>query len=99
MRRKLENSLRRGWVSAKHHATNLYHTGRGALKKIDYGVDIFRRLHKSLSPALADYPEAQKQIKRALKSYDEVKSHALGAHSVAEGIVSNVRSRVPELGI
>ena len=99
MLRKLEHSLRRGWVSAKHHAVNLYHSVRGALKKVDYGVDIFRRLHKTLTPALADYPEAQKQIKRAFKSYDEVKSQAIGAHSVAEGIVSNVRSRVPELGL
>ena len=99
MLRKLEHSIRRGWVSAKHHATNLYHTGRGVLKKVDYSVDLFRRLHKSLTPALADYPEAQKQIKRALTSYDQVKNQAIGAHSVAEGIVSNVRQRVPELGI
>ena len=97
MLRKFENSLRRSLMNAKSHASHIYHGARGVLKKIDYGVDIFRRLHKSLQPALADYPETNKQIKRAMSSYDQVKSQALGAHTVGEAIVSNVRKNVPEL--
>lgn len=97
MLRKFENSLRRGYLNAKSHAQNFYHGARGVLRKIDYGVDIFKRLHQSLKPALADYPETNKSIKRALKSYDEVKQQATGIHNVGEAIVSNVRKTVPEL--
>ena len=97
MIRKLENSLRRGYLNAKSHAHTIYHGARGVLRKIDYGVDIFKRLHQSLKPALADYPEASKSIKRALNSYDEVKNKATGIHNVGEAIVSNVRKTVPEL--
>ena len=97
MIRKLENSLRRGYLNAKSHAHTIYHGARGVLKKIDYGVDIFRRLHQTLKPALADYPEASKSIKRALNSYDQVKQQATGIHNVGEAIVSNMKVRVPEL--
>ena len=97
MIRKLENSLRRGYLNAKSHASQFYHGARSVLKKVDYGVDIFRRTFQSLRPALADYPETTKQIKRALNSYDEVKAKATGIHNVGEAIVSNVRKTVPEL--
>ena len=97
MIRKLENSLRRGYLNAKSHAHQIYHGARGVLKKFDYGVDIFRRLHQTLKPQLADYPETSKSIKRALNSYDQVKQQATGIHNVGEAIVSNMKVRVPEL--
>ena len=97
MLRKLENSLRRGYLNAKSHAHQIYHGARGVLKKVDYGVDVFRRTFQAMRPALADYPEASKSIKRALNSYDEVKAKATGIHNVGEAIVSNVRKTVPEL--
>ena len=94
---KLQNSLRRGYLNAKSHAHQIYHGARGVLKKFDYGVDIFRRLHQTLKPALGDYPETSKSIKRALNSYDQVKQQATGIHNVGEAIVSNMKVRVPEL--
>jgi hypothetical protein len=97
MMRKFENSLRRGYLNAKSHAHHIYHGARSVLKKVDYGVDVFRRTFQALRPALADYPETTKQVKRALNSYDQVKQQATGLHNVGEAIVSNVRKTVPEL--
>ena len=97
MIRKLENSLRRGYLNAKSHAHQIYHGARGVLTKIDYSVDIFKRLHQSLKPALADYPETSKSIKRALNSYEQTRNQVVGAHNVGEAIVSNMKVRVPEL--
>ena len=77
--------------------SSFYHGARGVLKKIDYGVDMFKRLHQSLKPALADYPETSKQIKRALNSYEQTRNQVVGAHNVGEAIVSNMKVRVPEL--
>ena len=96
---KAQAIVHRGLMSAKNHAANLYQQGRGVLKKIDYGYSVFRRLHSALKPALADYPETSKQIKRAMNSYEQTRSQVTGIHAAGEAIVSNVRQRVPELGL
>ena len=99
MLHKAQAALRRGYLTAKTHATNLYHSGRGALQKVDHAFGVFKKLHKALQPALGDFPEASKHIKRAMSSYEQTRNQVVGAHSVGEAIVSNVRQRVPELGL
>ena len=99
MLRKAEAAIRRGYLTAKTHAVNLYHSGRGALRKVDYAYNVFKKLHSALQPALGDYPETSKAVKRAMSSYEQTRNQVVGAHNVGEAIVSNVRQRVPELGL
>ena len=66
---------------------------------MDYGYSIFKKLHGVVQPALADYPEAAKATKQAMSSYEATRHKVSGIHSDAEKIVSQVRARVPVLGI
>ena len=99
MLQKAQASLRRGFMAAKGHAASMYRTGRSILNKVDYGYNIFKKLHGVMQPALADYPAAAKATKQAMSSYEQTRNKVLGAHSDAEKIVSQVRARVPELGL
>ena len=99
MLQKAQASLRRGFMAAKGHAAEMYRTGRSILNKVDYGYNIFKKLHGVVSPALADYPAAAKATKHAMSSYEQTRNKVLGTHSDVEKIVSAVRARVPELGL
>ena len=99
MLRKAEASIRRGLLAAKGHAASFYRTGRSILNKVDGAYHVFKKLHGIVQPALGDYPVAAKQVKQAMSSYEQTRAKVVGANQQGEQIVSNIRSKIPELGL
>ena len=99
MLRKAEASMRRGLMAAKGHAASFYRTGRSILNKVDGAYNVFKKLHGVVQPMLGDYQVAQKQVKQAMSSYEQTRAKLVGANQQGEQIVSNIRSKIPELGL
>ena len=91
--------MRRGLMAAKGHAVSFYRTGRSILNKVDGAYNVFKKLHGVVQPMLGDYPVAQKQVKQAMSSYEQTRAKVVGANQQGEQIVSNIRAKIPELGI
>jgi hypothetical protein len=95
---KAENFARRSWHAAKNHAFEAYKTGKHVMGRLSDGLDIAKRLHSALKPALKDIG-VHKQTKRVLSDFETIRGKVLGAHESAAKVVGSVRKAVPELGL
>jgi hypothetical protein len=95
---KAENFARRTWHAAKSHAFEAYKQGKHVMGRLSDGLDIAKRLHSALKPALKDVG-VHKQTKRVLNDFETIRGKVMGAHEQASAAVGAVRKAVPELGL
>ena len=95
---KAEAYARRGFVTMKHHAKEAYKYGRNVMSKMDYGYQNLEKLHNVAAPMLKDAGVHSKTSK-VISDFDRIRDKVTGFHETASQAVSNVRKRVPELGL
>ena len=89
---------RRGFVTMKHHAAEAYKHGRNFMSKMDYGYQVFKKLHQVAAPMLKDAGVHGKTSK-AISQFDSLRDRVMGAHESAVRAVGAIRKGVPELGL
>ena len=89
---------RRGFVTMKHHAKEAYKHGTNLFNKLDYGYQVFKKLHQVAAPMLKDAGVHGKTSK-AISQFDSPRDMVMGAHESAVRAVGTIRKGVPELGL
>ena len=89
---------RRGFVTMKHHAKEAYKHGRSFMSKMDYGYQVFKKLHQVAAPMLKD-AGVHGRTSKAISEFDAIRGKVMGAHESAVRAVSTIRKGVPELGL
>ena len=95
---KASNYARRGFVALKHHAKEAYKHGRNFMSKMDYGFQVLKKLHNVAAPMLKDAGVHSKTSK-VISDFDRIRDKVTGFHETASQAVSNIKRRVPELGL
>ena len=95
---KAQNYARRGFVTLKHHAKEAYKHGRNVFSKLDYGFQVLKKLHNVAAPMLKDAGVHSKTSK-VISDFDRIRYKVTGFHETASQAVSNIKRRVPELGL
>ena len=95
---KASNYARRGFVTLKHHAKEACKHGRNFMSKMDYGFQVLKKLHSVASPMLKDAGVHGKTSK-VISDFDRIRDKVTGFHETASQAVSNIRRKVPELGL
>lgn len=94
----------RRWASqyskAKGHLSYAYGQAKHIASSIDAGVDVARRVHESLRPALEQSQygrQASRAITSGMEGYQHEKSKLMTRHREVEEATGRVRSFAPEL--
>jgi hypothetical protein len=95
---KAQNYARRGFVTLKHHAKEAYKHGRFVFSKLDHGFQVLKKLHSVAAPMLKDAGVHSKTSK-VISDFDRIRDKVTGFHETASQAVSNIKRRVPELGL
>ena len=82
----------------KHHAAEAYKHGRNFMSKMDYGYQVFKKLHQVAAPMLKDAGVHSKTSK-AISEFDAIRGKVMGEHESAVRAVGTIRKGVPELGL
>ena len=82
----------------KHHAKEAYKHGTNLFNKLDYGYQVFKKLHQVAAPMLKDAGVHSKTSK-AISQFDSLRDKVMGAHEIAVRAVGTIRKGVPELGL
>ena len=89
---------RRGFVTMKSHAAEAYRHGRNFMSKMDYGYQVFKKLHQVAAPMLKD-AGIHNRTSKAISEFDAIRGKVMGAHESAVPAVGTIRKGVPELGL
>ena len=89
---------RRGLVTMKHHAKEAYRHGTNLFNKLDYGYQVFKKLHQVAAPMLKDAGVHGKTSK-AISQFHSLRDKVMEAHGSAVRAVGTIRTGVPELGL
>ena len=94
---KAQNYARRGFVTLKHHAKEAYKHGRNVFSKLDYGFQVLKKLHNVAAPMLN--AGVHSKTNKVISDFDRIRDKVTGFHETASQAVSNIKRRVPELGL
>ena len=69
-----------------------YHTGKHIAHAIDRGYSVFKKIHTSMAPALANAsPELAQVTKKAMTSYEATRAAVMNADQVGQRIGGAMR--------
>ena len=84
----------------KLHAQKTYKHMKSQLGKLNYAVDVGKRIYDVAQPMLQNVaPETAKIVTRGLTGYDALKSKVTQADSSVRNVTGQLAKRVPELGL
>ena len=95
---KAQAYARRGFVTMKSHAKDIYKHGKSWMSKMDYGYQVLKKLHQVATPMLKDAGVHGKTSK-AFSDFDQIRHKVMGVHETAVRAVGNIKRKVPELGL